>query len=131
MDTIRVLIVDDHVGVRDALQVALGSKPNLHVMASDADFGTIVETIETTAPEVVLLEPKSFNGRGLETCREILSTDAPPAVIVLTSWRSEREELVLRELGIRRYLLKDIDTTRLYEDILTIHAERSSKSGEN
>jgi DNA-binding NarL/FixJ family response regulator len=124
MDTIRLLIVDDHVGVREALQVSLSSKPYLEVMTSDADLNTVVETIDVIAPDVVLFEPKSLNNQGLQTCRHILAAKSEPVVIVLTSYRNEKEAMVLSELGVSRYLLKDIDSQSLYEEILRCYAER-------
>jgi DNA-binding NarL/FixJ family response regulator len=41
-----------------------------------------------------------------------------PAVVILTSFYDEREALVLSELGVQRYMLKDIDTQRLADEIL-------------
>jgi DNA-binding NarL/FixJ family response regulator len=127
MDKIRLLIIDDHVSVRDALQVSLGNKPALEVVTSDAALSTVVEIIDAIAPDVVLFEPKGLNGEGLQTCRHILAAKSGPAVIVLTSYRSEQEAMVLSELGVSRYLLKDIDTQSLYKEILSSYAERQAR----
>lgn len=129
MNKICLLIVDDHVDVRDALQVSLSSKPRLEVLTSNADLQSVVETLQTVAPDVVLFEPKSLSNKGLQTCRTILTSDSQPAVIVLTSYHSEKEALVLSELGVSRYLLKDIDSQRLYDEILQCYAERQERIG--
>jgi DNA-binding NarL/FixJ family response regulator len=127
MKKIRLLIVDDHIDVRDALQVSLSSKPHLEVLTSDADLQTVAQTLGSVAPDVVLFEPKSLSNKGLQTCRTILASESQPAVIILTSYHSEKEAMVLSELGVSRYLLKDIDSQRLYDEILQCYAERQER----
>jgi DNA-binding NarL/FixJ family response regulator len=129
MQQLRLLIVDDHVRVRDALQVSLSNMPDLEVLTSDADPETLTQTVEEIAPDVVIFEPKRLNGHGVEACRTILAAPCNPVVIVLTSYYSEREEMNVRELGVSRYLLKDIDSQRLYEEILASYAERRAADG--
>jgi DNA-binding NarL/FixJ family response regulator len=123
MNTIRLLIVDDHMTVRDALQVSLGSKPSLEVLACDCDLNSVTDCVNKYAPDVVLFEPKNLNGKGFEACRRIMAARPEPAVIVLTSYSNEQEAMILAELGVRRYLLKDIDTQSLYSEILSSYAE--------
>jgi DNA-binding NarL/FixJ family response regulator len=126
MGKIRLLIIDDHVKVRDALQVSLGNKPNLEVLTSDAAPETLIQTVESIAPDVVIFEPKSQDGDGVEACRRILSVKCQPVVIVLTSYHSEQEEMNFVELGVSRYLLKDVDTQSLYEEIVASYADRQA-----
>ena len=126
MAKILLLIIDDHARVRDALQVSLGNKPNLEVLTSDAEPATLTQTVDSIAPDVVIFEPKSLNGDGVDACQRILAAKCQPAVIVLTSYHSEQEEMNFVELGVSRYLLKDVDTQRLYEEILASYAERQA-----
>lgn len=129
MDKIRLLVIDDHIGVRDALQVSLSNRTDLEVLTAAADPGSLMQTVDTVTPEVVIFEPKNVNGEGVDTCRRILAAECQPVVLVLTSYRDEQEEMNLVELGVSRYLLKEVDSQRLYEEILAAHAERrASKS---
>ena len=54
----------------------------------------------------------------------ILAAKSSPAVVVLTSYHDEQEEMVLSELGVSRYLLKDIDSNGLYQEIIGSYTER-------
>lgn len=122
---IRVLIIDDNVGVRVALNLALASKPNLEVIASGAQKDSAVQLVASLQPDVVIMEPKSLNGQGYQTCKDIVESEYHPVVITLTSYYDDQEALILAELGASRYLLKDIDTQSLYEEILLSYAERT------
>lgn len=124
-DTIRLLIIDDYVSVRQALRVSLGKKPGLEVKAVNGDLQTAIDAVNGFAPDIVLFEPKSVNGKGYETCRSILEAPTRPAVIVHTSYRNEQEAMILAELGVCNYLLKDIGTQSLYEAILACHDART------
>ena len=122
---IRLLIIDDNVSVREALRVTLSSKPDLDVLAcSAAAPRTVIEAVRASDPDVVLVEPKSLKDKGLETCGHILAAKSSPAVVVLTSYHDEQEEMVLSELGVSRYLLKDIDSNGLYQEIIDSYTER-------
>ena len=124
MDTIRLLIIDDNTRVRDALQATLSNRPRLEVYACDASLNAATTMVGAVAPDVVLFEPKSSDGKGLELCRRILSSELPPALVVLTTYRDEQEAMGLSELGVSRYLLKDIDFQWLYQEILDTYAEQ-------
>lgn len=131
VNAIRVLVIDDNSRVRGALHDTLSSKSNLEVFASEAIISTVMDLVEEISPDVVVLEPKTLNGRGLETCRQILSTVPPPTVIVLTSYHSEADEMVLLGLGVRQYILKDIGVEGLYRTILDVYSERQSRVSED
>lgn len=118
---VRLLIVDDHSEVRHALVVRLNSAPDMAVVGEIADAEEALQQAETLCPDVVLMETKRADGRGLELISRL--THFPGVkVIVLTSYLSEWEQWAAFRAGALRYLLKDIDTGQLLEQIRAVGA---------
>ena len=68
---IRILVVDDHLAVREGLRVVLESHPNFQVVALAAD-GTeaILKAIEEK-PDVAVVDYSLPHTNGLEVTRQI------------------------------------------------------------
>jgi DNA-binding NarL/FixJ family response regulator len=54
--TIRVLLVNDHRMVREALRDALAKVPDVHVVAEAGDSLSAIEQARTQAPDVIVLD---------------------------------------------------------------------------
>jgi DNA-binding NarL/FixJ family response regulator len=123
MSPIRLLIIEEHVAVRDALQVRLQSSSNLEVVAA---YGSILDweghsehTLLETAVDVVLLGLKSSGQYPLRTTiRDIKNFKRMgTAVIVLASFADDIERELVLQAGAHRYLLKDINSSQLIAEI--------------
>jgi DNA-binding NarL/FixJ family response regulator len=118
----RVLIVDDHADVRHALAVRLGSAPDVAVVGEIDDADAALQQNESLRPDVLLVETKRTDGRGLELVSRLAHSEAGTKIIVLTSYLSEWEQWAAFRAGALRYLLKDIDTAQLLEQIRAVGA---------
>jgi DNA-binding NarL/FixJ family response regulator len=114
----RLLIIDEHRAVRQALVSRLQQTGKLEVVGSTGSAEEGLLQVEALRPNIVLLETKRSDGSGLETCRRIARSHPDTAVIVLTSYDDEDERQAAYMAGATRYLLKDIDSTRLLCEIL-------------
>ena len=130
IDKIRVLIIDEHRAVCQALSNRLNAAPTINVVGSEPDFIDGLAGARTLMPDVILLELKNLregNGesRGSDPTAIIsrLLECCTSAVIVLTSYADEQERSGALQAGARRYLLKDIDTVRLVAEIEAVALE--------
>ena len=114
----RLLIIDEHRAVRQALVSRLQQTGKLQVVASTGSAEEGLLQVEALRPNIVLLETKRSDGTGLETCRRIARSHPDTTVIVLTSYDDEDERQAAYMAGATRYLLKDIDSTRLVSELL-------------
>lgn len=112
-ECIRVFILDDHDDVRRALAASLNSLPDIKIVGDAADAETGLRQIGTLRPDVVLLETKRSDGRGLELISLLAHHHHGPYVIVLTSYVSEWEHWAARRAGAQGYLLKEIGSPGL------------------
>jgi DNA-binding NarL/FixJ family response regulator len=118
MERTRLLIIDEHRAVRQALVSRLQQTGKLEVVGSTGSAEEGLLQVEALRPSIVLLETKRSDGTGLETCRRIARSHPHTTVIVLTSYEDEDERQAAFMAGATRYLLKDIDSSRLVYEIL-------------
>jgi NarL family two-component system response regulator LiaR len=117
MTPTRLLIIDDHDNVREALSSRLGALPEIEVVGCTGSWETGLQSALDLKPDVVLLEIKRTDGEGLEALQCITDRCSCADVIVLTSYLDADERTAARSSGAARYLLKDIDTVRLVSEI--------------
>lgn len=114
---IRVLIVDDHAEVRQALRRRLSYAPDISIVGDVSEAEQALATVSALKPDVVLMESKRSDGRGLELIHWIAQNYPASLIIVLTSYPTEWECWAARRAGARQYLLKDIGSAELVEHI--------------
>jgi DNA-binding NarL/FixJ family response regulator len=114
---LRLLIIDDHDAVRRALTARLNAAPGMQVVAETADAEEGLQQTRALRPDVALVETKRADGRGLEIVSWIAQSGLGVRVIVLTSYPSEWERWAAHRAGAARYLLKDIGSPLLIDQI--------------
>lgn len=115
---IRVVVVDDHLIVREGLRMMLELAGEGFALVGDAtDGASALHLIEETQPDVVLMDVRMPGMDGLEAIAHIRVAWPQIAVIILTTYNED--DLMLRGLreGARGYLLKDIDRETLFNAI--------------
>lgn len=110
---IRILIVDDHVLLRDGLIRLFEPQPDFEVVG---DVGTVHDAIAKAVelkPDLVLMDIKLPDGDGVEATRVILAKLPKTKVVILTM--HESDELLFEALrgGAKGYLLKNTPATKL------------------
>jgi DNA-binding NarL/FixJ family response regulator len=122
MKEIRLIIIEEHPAVRDALHTRLGSLPHLEVVAAyqcTSDWVAQDARKDAIEADVVLLGLKSGRKRPLtDIVRDIKEfNQAGLAVVVLASLADDVEKELILQAGARRYLLKNINSNELISEI--------------
>jgi len=113
----RLLIIDDHDFVREALEARLSEAAGLEVVGCTGCWRTGLRDAVKLKPDVVLLETKRADGQGLEALRRLAERCPHTNVVVLTSYPDEEEQTQAHRIGAQSYILKDIDTPQLVREI--------------
>lgn len=123
---IRVMIVDDHMLVRDGLKLLLSTFDDLEVVALAEDGQGALDLCPQVQPDVVLMDIVMSNVDGPTATQRIRESWPQIAVIALTSFLDE--ELVQRAIGAGAtgYLLKNVSATQLAEAIRAARQGRST-----
>ena len=107
--TIRVLVADDQAVIRAGLRMILDNEPDLAVVAEAADGLEAVKAAASARPDVVLMDVRMPLLDGLEATRRIVaSSDAPPRVLVLTTFDVDEYLFDALRAGASGFLLKDV-----------------------
>ncbi len=129
MESIRVHIIDEYPAVCEALAARLGSVASIEVVGAQSVFQDGLDCLAITKPDVVILELKWKSDGECEPVAAFVCRRAAraAAVIVLTSFVDEAERNCVMQAGASRYLLKDIDTKRLIDEIEAVAAEAAAR----
>ena len=98
-----VLVVEDEESYQEALKIGLTVEG--FVVVSATTLSQARALIETTKPDLILLDVMLPDGSGLDLCREICETKKIPVIMV--SARTEELDIVLGlEIGAADYVTK-------------------------
>ncbi|HEY8801545.1 MAG TPA: response regulator transcription factor [Candidatus Dormibacteraeota bacterium] len=118
---IRVLIVDDHEMVREGLLAMLQPEPDFEVVGQTGRGGEVAELVETTRPDVVLLDARLPDVGGVEVCRRLSHSHPNVAVVILTTYTDPDLVQECIQAGARGYVVKDVERFSLKESIRAVY----------
>jgi DNA-binding NarL/FixJ family response regulator len=116
---LRIFVLDDHDGVRQALAARLSAVPGLSIVGASSEAEPALLELLRLRPDVILVETKRQDGRGLEIVHWVAANLPDARVIVLTSYSypSEWERWAAVRAGAAAYFLKDINSPQLVEQL--------------
>ncbi len=106
METIRILIVDDHPPFREGLRALLLTAPDCEVVGMAAEGHEAVALAAALQPDVILMDITMPGLNGIEATRQILHTSPHISILVLTMFDDDDSVFAALRAGARGYLLK-------------------------
>ena len=108
MSVLRVMLVDDHPIVRAGMRSLFPAGGDVDVVGEASTGEEAITLARHLHPDVVLCDLRLGAGiDGVETTRQLRALNAPPAVVILTTFDRDAEILGAVEAGAAGYLLKD------------------------
>ena len=124
METINVMLIDDHRVVRQGLRDFLELQGDIEVIGEASSGEEGVQLARELLPDVVLMDLVMPGIDGVETTRRVKAASPSSKVIVLTSFADDDKVFPAIKAGAISYLLKDISP----EDLA--HAIRAAQRNE-
>lgn len=117
---IAVLLCDDQHLVRSGFRMILEAAGDLHVVGEAADGAEAVRLARERAPDVVLMDVQMPRMDGLEATQRLVALDAPPRVLILTTF--ERDDYVFAALrnGASGFILKNAPPEQLVDAVRVV-----------
>jgi DNA-binding NarL/FixJ family response regulator len=113
----RVLIVDDHPAVREALAIRIGRQRDLQVCGEAADMSEALHLAAETQPDVAVIDISLKTGNGLDLIKRIKDRNDHVGILV---WSMHSESLYAERAlraGALGYINKDQATDQIVEAI--------------
>jgi DNA-binding NarL/FixJ family response regulator len=120
METIRVMIIDEHPLFRAGVRWALEQSGMCQLIAETPDALTGLEMARTHTPDVVLVDAYLLSGNALELARQLRHFSPQVAILMLTEQEDEEQLFQSIKVGAAAYLLKDIEAEDLVSAITQV-----------
>jgi len=119
---IRVLLVDDDALVRAGLRMILSSAEDLDLVGEVDDGARAVAAVREHRPDVVLMDIRMPEMDGITATAALRRLDAPPQVIVLTTFQADEQVLSALRVGASGFLLKDTPPAEILNAVRLVAA---------
>lgn len=114
MDSLRILLVDDHVLFRKGIASLLTNREDITIVGEASDGDEAVILAEQTLPDVILMDVNMPRQNGIETVK-IIKRELPHIQIVMLTVSDDDNDLFEAiKSGAKGYLLKNLEPQELY-----------------
>ena len=113
MDTISILIADDHPLILAGLSALINSMAEFRLVAQAANGLQAVELYRQHRPDVVIMDLSMPEMHGVEAIGHIRGFDAQARIIILTTYQGDEDVYRGLRAGAMAYLLKDSGSEQL------------------
>jgi DNA-binding NarL/FixJ family response regulator len=117
MNTVRILMVDDHTLFRDGVREILKSVQDLEIVGEAATGEEAIEKVSTLEPNIILMDIRMPDMNGVEATREILRDHPGTGIIMLTMLEDDDSLFSALRAGARGYVLKGADKAEMVKSI--------------
>lgn len=122
MDSIRILIADDHPVVTDGLVAVLSTQPDFEVVGVAVTGVEVLERVLVDQPEVVLLDLEMPEMDGVEVLGHLRKEHPEVKAIVFTAFDTDERIVGAVKAGAKGYLLKGAPRQELFQAVRTVSA---------
>jgi DNA-binding NarL/FixJ family response regulator len=121
METIKILIADDHKLVREGIDAMLSGTEGIKVIGLASTGEEAINAARMNVPDVVLMDIIMPGMNGIEASRWMKEIDENIRVIMLTMETSKDYVSAAIKSGVDGYLPKDIGKETLLDAIRTVY----------
>ena len=116
-EPVTILIVDDHLLVRQGVRAFLETQPDIRVVGDVGSAEEAVQLATELVPDVVLMDLVMPGIDGVEATRRLRRASPRSQVLVLTSYHQDEHIFPAIRAGALSYLLKDVSPLELAEAV--------------
>jgi DNA-binding NarL/FixJ family response regulator len=125
MDSISIIIVDDHNLFRNGLKLLLNTTPNMQVIAEADNGRNFLDLLNITIPDIVLMDIDMPVMGGIEATQLAIQRIPQLKIITLSMFGEEEYYFKMIDAGARGFLIKNSDISEVRNAIRTVHEGRT------
>jgi DNA-binding NarL/FixJ family response regulator len=107
VETLRILIADDHPLFRKGMRSLLASLPEAEVVGEAATGEEAIALAASLAPDVIVMDLQMPGGTGIAATRAILHASPHIRILMVTLFEDNESVFTALRAGARGYILKD------------------------
>jgi two-component system nitrate/nitrite response regulator NarL len=106
---VRVALVDDHALCRNGLTELLERRGGMQVVAATGDADQVAGLLREHRPDLLVLDLRMPSIDGLTLARRLRQEGIDTPIVILTMSDAEEDMAAALRVGVRGYLLKDME----------------------
>jgi DNA-binding NarL/FixJ family response regulator len=107
--------------VREGLMAMLQTEADFEVVGQTGHGAAVEELVQSTRPDVVLLDARLPDVSGVEVCRRLTVSHPDVSVVILTTYTDADLVQECIQAGARGYVVKDVERFSLRESIRAVY----------
>jgi len=116
-DTLRLVLVDDHMLVRRGLRDALGADPSLQVVAEAGSWDELLPLLDAVAIDVLVLDINLPGLSGLDILDQLSRRPDAPRVLVVSMYPEDQYAMKALKAGALGYVNKSCQAAELVQAV--------------
>jgi DNA-binding NarL/FixJ family response regulator len=121
MSTIRILLAEDHILVRESLRQYIDKETDLEVVGEAGDGEQMVKLASELKPDLIIADIAMPKINGIDATKQLKELNIQIPVLILTAYDLDQYVFPVLEAGAAGYLLKDISGQELIESIRRVY----------
>jgi DNA-binding NarL/FixJ family response regulator len=126
MAKIKIIIADDHTLFINGLKLLLKEDPWIEVIDVANDGKELLDILQKTIPDLILLDINMPVLNGLDTARYIKQTHSAIKLIILSTYNEDHLVDKAKQVGVNGYLLKNSSKEDLLQTIRLVMNNQSA-----
>lgn len=119
---IKVVLVDDHSIVREALKQTISNEKDIRILGEARNGQEGIQLVQNTRPHVVILDFILPDMTGLDVTKKLIQWDPDIKILILTAAINDLVPFRLLEAGAHGFLTKDTSSEELIHAIRQLHS---------
>jgi two-component system response regulator DegU len=111
--SIKVMLVDDHILMREGIKNLLEFDGSIEVVSEASDGVECLDNLKHIIPDIILLDINMPSKNGIEVLTEIKKKGMPVKILMLTVHNEVEYLLKAIDIGADGYILKDTESAEL------------------
>jgi DNA-binding NarL/FixJ family response regulator len=116
----RVFLVDDHQLFRNGLKFILNERDDMEVAGEASNGKEFLELVDFIHPDIVLMDIGMPVMNGIEATKQALEKIPDLKILVLSMFGESEYYNSMIDLGVKGFVLKDVDNAELYQAIIKV-----------